>query len=188
MSGGILQLVAYGAQDLYITGQPQITFFKTVYRRHTMFSMESIQQTFNGSVGFANRVTSTISRNGDLLHKLWVVATITTPKTLFYTNATNSDKIVIQKGSSFVKNVGYGLLKKVELEIGGQVIDRQYSDWLQVWSELTTAETKSVAGNELSGLTDASGNPTNFNVTILPTTTTNPFTGSSGAGNDIVNN
>jgi hypothetical protein len=95
---------------------------------------------------------------------------------------------VIQKGSSFVKNVGYGLLKKVELEIGGQVIDRQYSDWLQVWSELTTAETKSVAGNELSGLTDASGNPTNFNVTILPTTTTNPFTGSSGAGNDIVNN
>ena len=48
MSGGVLQLVAYGAQDLYITGQPQITFFKTVYRRHTMFSMESIQQTFNG--------------------------------------------------------------------------------------------------------------------------------------------
>ncbi len=80
-------------------------------------------------------------------------------------------------------------MKKVELEIGGQVIDRQYSDWLQVWSELTTAETKSVAGNELSGLTDASGNPTNFNVTILPTTDDDPFTVSSGTlGNDIVNN
>ncbi len=80
-------------------------------------------------------------------------------------------------------------MKKVELEIGGQVIDRQYSDWLQVWSELTTAETKSVAGNELSGLTDAGGNPTNFNVTILPTTDDDPFTVSSGTlGNDIVNN
>jgi hypothetical protein len=80
-------------------------------------------------------------------------------------------------------------LKKVELEIGGQVIDRQYSDWLQVWSELTTAETKSVAGNELSGLTDASGNPTNFNVTILPTAASNIFTVSSGTlGKDIVNN
>ena len=113
MSGGILQLVAYGAQDLYITGQPQITFFKTVYRRHTMFSMESIQQTFNGSVGFANRVTSTISRNGDLLHKLWVVAT-------FAKTATEAA----------ASPLGHRLLKTVELEIGGQRIDKHYADWL----------------------------------------------------------
>ena len=67
MGGGLMQLVAYGAQDIYLTGNPQITFFKVVYRRHTNFSMEAIEQTLNGSVGQGSRVTSTISRNGDLI-------------------------------------------------------------------------------------------------------------------------
>ena len=65
-----MQLVAYGAQDIYLTGNPQITFFKVVYRRHTNFSMEAIQQTFNGNAGYGNKVTATISRNGDLLSGL----------------------------------------------------------------------------------------------------------------------
>ena len=71
MGGGLMQLVAYGAQDIYLTGNPQITFFKVVYRRHTNFSMESIEQTINGSVGKGSRVTATISRNGDLVYRLW---------------------------------------------------------------------------------------------------------------------
>ena len=72
MGGGLMQLVAYGAQDIYLTGNPQITFFKVVYRRHTNFSMESIQQTWNGGSNSANgRCTATISRNGDLVHKLY---------------------------------------------------------------------------------------------------------------------
>ena len=71
MGGGLMQLVAYGAQDIYLTGNPQITFFKVVYRRHTNFSMESIEQTFNGSVGFETEFPATISRNGDLVHKMY---------------------------------------------------------------------------------------------------------------------
>ena len=67
MGGGLMQLVAYGAQDIYLTGNPQITFFKVVYRRHTNFAVESIEQTFNGAVDFDRRVTATISRNGDLV-------------------------------------------------------------------------------------------------------------------------
>ena len=67
-----MQLVAYGAQDIYLTGNPQITFFKVVYRRHTNFSMESIEQTFNGTAGLGNRVTATISRNGDLVNGMWL--------------------------------------------------------------------------------------------------------------------
>ena len=66
MGGGLMQLVAYGAQDVYLTGNPQITFFKVVYRRHTNFSMEAIEQIMSGNVALGNRVTSTISRNGDL--------------------------------------------------------------------------------------------------------------------------
>ena len=67
-----MQLVAYGAQDIYLTGNPQITFFKVVYRRHTNFAVESIEQTFNGQTDFGKRVTATISRNGDLVHRMYI--------------------------------------------------------------------------------------------------------------------
>ena len=114
MTGGLLQLVAYGAQDVYLTGNPQITFFKVVYRRHTNFAMESIVQTFNGS---GKRLTAQISRNGDLIHKMYVVMKV---------------------GTSFdASRVGHRLLEKVELEIGGQLIDRQYSNWMYIWNELS---------------------------------------------------
>ena len=72
MGGGIMQLVAYGAQDIYLTGNPQITFFKVVYRRHTNFSMETINQTFNSTVEFGKKATCTISRNGDLVHEMFL--------------------------------------------------------------------------------------------------------------------
>jgi len=116
MGGGLLQLVAYGAQDVYLTGNPQITFFKVVYRRHTNFSIESIQQTFNGSPGQGKRVTCQISRNGDLVHKLYVV--FTHPPTDHLGDARKC-------------------ISKVEVEIGGQLIDRQYGDWMEIWNELT---------------------------------------------------
>jgi len=120
-----MQLVAYGAQDIYLTGNPQITFFKVVYRRHTNFSMESIQQTFNGAVSVGGRVTATISRNGDLVHKMYV---------------TFSPKVVVA-GTHANPYVGHGLLQSVELEIGGQKIDKHYGHWMTVWHELTSPNT-----------------------------------------------
>ena len=119
MGGGLLQLVAYGAQDVYLSGNPQITFFKVVYRRHTNFSMEAIVQTFNGSVGPNKRVTSQISRNGDLVHKMYVVF---------------KD---VNGAATGHKALGQHLIKKVEVEIGGQLIDRQYSEWMYIWNELS---------------------------------------------------
>ena len=76
MGGGLMQLVAYGAQDIYLTGNPQITFFKVVYRRHTNFSVESIEQTFNGTATFGKKVSCTISRNGDLVHRVYLETTV----------------------------------------------------------------------------------------------------------------
>ena len=70
MGGALLQLVAYGAQDIYLTGQPQVTFFKSVYRRYTNFSMESIEQVSEDIPTLSKRLSYTISRNGDLLKKL----------------------------------------------------------------------------------------------------------------------
>ena len=72
MGGGLMQLVAYGAQDIYLTGNPQITFFKVVYRRHTNFSMEAIKQTWNGSATLNGQCSATISRNGDLVHRMYI--------------------------------------------------------------------------------------------------------------------
>ena len=125
MGGGLLQLVAYGAQDVYLTGNPQITFFKVVYRRHTNFSIESIQQTFNGNATLGQRVTCQISRNGDLVHKLYLQATLTTTAI-----------------GTLNAYAGFRLIKQVEVEIGGQMIDRQYGEWMYIWNELTLPEGK----------------------------------------------
>ena len=125
MGGGLLQLVAYGAQDVYLTGNPQITFFKAVYRRHTNFAIEAIQQTFNGSPNYGQRVTCTIARNGDLIHRVYLVVDLT--------NATSD---------SFCKFIGLRLINYVEVEIGGQRIDKHYSHWMYVWNELSLPQSK----------------------------------------------
>ena len=126
MGGGLMQLVAYGAQDIYLTGNPQITFFKVVYRRHTNFSMESIEQTFNGSADFGKKVTCTISRNGDLIHRVYLQVTL--PR-------------IELNGSCdqfrWLNWIGHVLVNYVEVEIGGQRVDRQYGQWLHIWNELT---------------------------------------------------
>ena len=140
MGGGLMQLVAYGAQDIYLTGNPQITFFKVVYRRHTNFSMEAIEQTFNGSVGAGNRVTATISRNGDLVHRMWLQGTATT--------ANNQN------------NVGHQLVSEVELEIGGQRVDKQYADWMEMWAQLTLSAGH-LTGYRSMTLNGAPGNAAN---------------------------
>jgi hypothetical protein len=97
-----MQLVAYGAQDIYLTGNPMITFFKTVYRRHTNFAMECIRQTFNGSVGFNNTVRATISRNGDLISGAFLKVTVP--------NRTDG---------GWVDALGHFLVRRVDVEIGG---------------------------------------------------------------------
>ena len=67
MGGGLMQLVAYGAQDVYLTGNPQITFFKVVYRRHTNFAVEAVEQTFSGNLEFCRKVSCQIIKNGDFI-------------------------------------------------------------------------------------------------------------------------
>jgi len=129
MGGGLMQLVAYGAQDIYLTGNPQITFFKVVYRRHTNFSMEAIQQTLNGTIGTGeSTITSTISRNGDLVGRLWLDVLL---KTSAFVGGANSTY------TNWTNNTGHAYVKQCEVEIGGQLIDKHYSQWLDVWNELT---------------------------------------------------
>ncbi len=123
MGGGLMQLVAYGAQDIFLTGNPQITFFKVVYRRHTNFAMEAIIQTFEGSVTGGCQVSATIARNGDLVHRVYL-------------------EIETTSDTSPLKNA-FALVDHVDLEIGGQLIDRHYGHWMAVWCELTHSTSKS---------------------------------------------
>jgi hypothetical protein len=149
MGGGLMQLVAYGAQDIYLTGNPQITFFKVVYRRHTNFSMESIECTFNGTVDFGRKSNATISRNGDLIGSMYLQIKLPALK---------------QDGAAgktqWTNGIGNALVKSVEVEIGGQQIDKHYGEWLDIWGELNVGRNHRDAHNEMVG---HDNNPTTNN-------------------------
>jgi hypothetical protein len=122
---GLMQLVSYGAQDVYISGNPQITFWKILYKRHTNFAVESIEVTFNGQADFNRRVTAVINRNADLMYKTYVQVVL--------------PEVALTGNQQFrwLHYIGHRLIKQVEVEIGGQRIDRQYGDWMQIWTQLS---------------------------------------------------
>ena len=140
MGGGLLQLVAYGAQDVYLTGNPQITFFKVVYRRHTNFAIESIMQTYNGTAQYGSSITCTVSRNGDLINRAYVEVEL---PGLGY--------VQDQAKDHYVNYVGLKLLKSVTVEIGGQQIDKHYSDWMYIWNELSLPSGKRYGYDKMVG-------------------------------------
>lgn len=140
MAGGLIQLVAYGVQDLFLTKDPQITFFKIVYRRHTNFSTEVIPQFFIHRPDFGKRITCVLSRSGDLISKMHLVAILpNVPQ--FKDENNNVDEIT---KFAWVRRIGYALIRNVEVEIGSELIDRQYGDWLNVWHEITQANRKNI--------------------------------------------
>jgi len=138
MGGGLMQLVAYGAQDVYLTGNPQITFFKVVYRRHTNFAIESVELGFNSTGGFGKKASCTISRNGDLVSNMVL-------------------RIKIDKADGGNNNwawsnfLGHRIINYVDIQIGGTRIDRQYGEWLHLWNQLTLPEAKVKGYNNLIG-------------------------------------
>ena len=105
--------------------------------------MESIEQTFNGSANFGKKVQCTISRNGDLIHRVYLQATL--PQVTLQ----GSDG----SGAQFrwLNWVGHNLINNVYVEIGGQQIDKHYGDWLQIWNELTQAPGKQAGYAEMVG-------------------------------------
>ena len=165
MGGGLMQLVAYGAQDVYLTGNPQITFWKVTYRRYTNFAMESIEQTFNGQADFGRRVTCTISRNGDLAYRTYLQVTLPEINQQMSHGGAPSVNAGQTQGvfARWLDYPGEQMISMVEVEIGGQRIDRQYGDWMHIWNQLTmTAEQQSgynkMIGNttQLTFITDPS--------------------------------
>jgi hypothetical protein len=151
MTGAIMQLVCYGAEDIYLTDNPSVTFFKSVYRRHTNFATECIEQTFNGTVNFGKKVSALISRNGDMVSGIYIETTLPDISVM-------NDTLV----NRWTDHVGHFLLKDIEVEIGGQVIDKHNGDWLEIWSQLTLSAGHRHGYYEMIGQdrTDALGRPT----------------------------
>ena len=148
MGGGLMQLVAYGAQDVYLTGNPQITFWKVTYRRHTNFAMESIEQTFNGQADFGRRVQCTISRNGDLAYRTYLQVTL--PEINQSDRNSTADNEVFAR---WLDCPGEQMISMVEVEIGGQRIDRQYGDWMHIWNQLTLTSEQEAGYHKMIGQT-----------------------------------
>ena len=140
MAGALMQIVAYGAQDLFLTGTPEITYWKVSYRRHTNFAMESIEQTFQGQADFGRRVSAILSRNGDLAYRTYLQVTL--PE--INQDMANSGSTAAVTGNGvyarWLDYIGEQLVSQVEVEIGGQRIDRQYGDWMHIWNQLTLSE------------------------------------------------
>jgi hypothetical protein len=142
--GGLMQLVAYGAQDVYLTANPQVTFFKQLYRRHSNFAMEAVEQAYNGVANFGKRVTATISRNGDLIYRMYVQVTL--PRV-------DLAELSDSSGDQFrwLNWPGHAIIRNVEIEIGGQKIDKHFGDWLHIWNELTRPAGKQAGYAEMVG-------------------------------------
>ena len=157
MAGGLMQLVAYGAQDVYLTGQPKVTFFQAVYKRHTNFAMENIQQTVNGTPSSSGRVSVTIARNGDLVGNMYVamipVSNVLTSNNIGYDQCWVAERAIAA----------------VELTIGGQRIDKHYQAWFRLYAEVFLGESDKINyGKMTSGAAAVADKDTNKTYVYLP--------------------
>ena len=124
--GGLLQLVATGKQDMFLTGNPQISFFKMVYRRHTNFATECQPMYFDGTPNFGQRITCLIPRRGDLLGRVYLDVTLPLLRD------------ISQNPLSYTNSIGHALIQEITFEVGEQEIDRQTGEWMEIWTEVTT--------------------------------------------------
>jgi hypothetical protein len=137
MAGGLMQLVAYGAQDVYLTGNPEVTFFQAKYKRHTNFAMENIEQTVNGTAANSGRVSVTVARNGDLVGDMYIEL-----KSAIATTATAD--------AGDCNFVAERAINNVELSIGGQRVDKHYQKWWRMYSELYLDESKKATWGKMT--------------------------------------
>lgn len=142
---GLLELVAHGIQDIYLIGNPQITFFKTVYKRHTNFSMEAFQISYDARPIFGGKTTFTITRYADLMHTMILEVDLPGLQSNYTYDPAVGAPGDYAKGMgniTWVNNTGHAILSYADILIGKQLIDRQYGEWMEIWTELTQHESK----------------------------------------------
>jgi len=147
--GGLLQLIAMGKQDVFLSGNPQITWFKMVYRRYTNFSIESQPMYFDGDPDFGKRLSCLVPRRGDLLGPVFLEVTLPA----IYLSSNGS-------ATSYVNSIGHALIQEISIEVGEQEIDKQTGEWMEIWSNLTTTSDKKAGFYDMIGKVDGYVPPT----------------------------
>ena len=122
MGGALLELLAVGEQDVHLTNNPQFSYFKSVYRRHTNFAIESIPQYFKENPDFGQKVSCIIEKKGDLLHQIFLEIHLPS----------------LMENVSWVNSIGTNIIKKIDLLIGGIEICSMRGEYLDIHHELTT--------------------------------------------------
>jgi hypothetical protein len=151
MTAGIIQLVAKGREDIFLTRDPQITFYKVVYRRHTNFSQEDIPQYFIQELDFGKKATCILSASGDLINKMCLKITLPEINNLSSSNTSNIYPDVNKIRFAWIRKIGFAMIKNIEVEIDGKLIDRHYGEWMYIWSMLTTRNIADDGLNKLVG-------------------------------------
>lgn len=152
MGGGLAQLAAFGTADIYLTGNPTISYWKSVYKRYTAFAIESVLQSWNGTVDFNRKVTAQIARNGDLVYRMWLELTL--PDLSTYVPLPNTATNI-----RWCNSIAQVVVNSVELEVGGTKLDRQSGEFMDMWSELTESQEK------LAGFYEMIGKYDNYDIT-----------------------
>jgi hypothetical protein len=147
LGGGLLQLVATGRQDIYLSGNPQTTFFKQVYRRHTNFAVESCRIDFEGSADFGKTFVATVPRKGDLLNTLILEASLPM--------LPQKNSLGDPDSTSWVNGIGHAMIEYISLEIGGKEIDRQYGESMHIMSQLQVDASKKTGFDNMIGQVQA---------------------------------
>lgn len=153
MSGGLSQLVAYGAQDVYLTGDPEITFFKVVYRRYTNFAIETIALAFTGNPDFGKQCNVLITRNGDLVTRMYLkiqLGALMMSKNVATLSAEERGRYLF----AFVRELGNYIIDDIRFEIGGTQIDKHWGHWMSTWHDLTKDVNNNPAYRALVGDVD----------------------------------
>ena len=160
MTGSILQLVAYGIEDIFLTNDPQITYFKVVYKRHTNFSREEIRQNFIQRPDFDTQISATISKNGDLMEKTYLV--INLPAIPEFND--NISKV------AWVRYPGYSLINTISIEINGRQICKHYGEWMMLWNEMFNINSQEASFKKMIGdipdLTDFTNGKPSYRIYI----------------------
>lgn len=147
-----MQLVAFGAQDVYLSGTPKVTYFQAAYKRHTNFAMEAVQQTVQGAGGNGGLFSVTLSRSGDLVGDMWVSLVPTTGSATQLTSNNSGADMCWAAERAF---------SSIELFIGGQSVDKHYQLWFRLYAEVFLNDTKKLEWGRLTSLPLATNATTN---------------------------
>ena len=132
MGSGLLILISVGKQNLYLTNEPDITFFKVAYRRHTNFSIEIVPQYFKATPDFGKKVSVSISKNADLISQMYLYVKLPSIPKCYHSVLPDDTKKF-----KWINKIGWAIIRSIDIEIGGLLIDRHYGDWLNIWSEIS---------------------------------------------------